>query len=527
MNTPQREQTAIYRDLHDGISPVNQAVVDGSLTKDVDRNVQMCVMLDRKDSSGSQYSPLYWVERIYQALAARVFSNPKEAFESIMIQAKGKNISENQEKEVKRWLASMGMAVADNKFEPTPLVDNGGYSVIDYKQRQVAASFADRANASLAASAQQATALKTLGAVLAIYKANKDQVTAKVRVAELTEQGFAPSEVAAACRAEKLPQALVVAELLSKLPKKASKFRIVVKEGDAGLATFYVEADSLAAAKKSVSEIAGDSTVVETEEVSTLPLDGNEAEKNDSSITKKASLPDCTSRLTKFGAARYLLAQGASIAQCTAEIVSQFSPISEQTAEYIVCTAEKFYKDSDFEKNGTRSASRTDDKIRKTFAEFYAQECGVEEDAGVLEFIELDGSILRDIQAVYKDLRTSEPTGRVILRKGSTICFDRNGKGTLTELPLTDGILKVAITTTRAGVEVSKQDLIYPYEVTHVIDPELGEVKVAHVKNSGYVREAQMVPPAPSTPVSPGKKRVYDEKQKGWVEVDDKPTYNV
>lgn len=133
-------------------APTKQSEVDGSVTKDVDNDLQMIVSLAR-ESVGSPYSPLYWVERMYQALQGGMYQNTSQAFAGIVQQARLTGLSESQEEAIKRIMVGMGMGIEETedgkgKVNPESIeeaTDEGKFisktdSWMNFPQKQVAAA---------------------------------------------------------------------------------------------------------------------------------------------------------------------------------------------------------------------------------------------------------------------------------------------------------------------------------------------------------------------------------------------------
>ena len=426
--TPDKKVASTH--LVDGIAPVNQAVVDGSLTKDADRNVHMTVLLDRKDSSGSGLSPLYWVERMYQALAAKVFPGPQEAFDSVIVQAKATGLSEMQEEKILKWLGAMGMGVKGSKeaLESKPLKENGGYSVLDYRQKQVQANFTVQATEALTKNKAYVETLKRIASSLEYYKANKDRLTAEVRVAELREKGFADCEILKSCDREGLQHSMVTAELLRNATMEMpAKFRVTADNG-VGIDIHYVGAASEAEAKSAVKKLyAEDVKISDAEKVQEKQhTEDQKPEGEKGLVEKKASV---STKFSRFGEARELIRNGTTEAECLTTLKARHEKSKERDLLAVVRSASLL-----------NTAPESREAIADPFVAFYANECEISEERAMTELRGLDATVRKAIDQDFK-----------------------------------------------------------------------------------AVRMGQAVPPPPTAPVSPGKKRVYDPVQKGWVEVDATP----
>lgn len=175
----------------------HQVEIDGSVTKDVDNDVQWTANLDRKEV-GCPYTSLYWIERIFQALRDKMFPGVDEAFASVVAQAKAKGLSEGQEDDLKRYLMYMGFGLKDAEFNKDKILketEDGltraeSNSYLYFPQHQVAAS--------LRSKACYAKALVRLEGALERYASNKPKIhkgAITKKIASLKSMGFSNEEI--------------------------------------------------------------------------------------------------------------------------------------------------------------------------------------------------------------------------------------------------------------------------------------------------------------------------------------------
>jgi len=130
----------------------HQVVVDGSVTKEVDNDIQWTANLDRKDV-GCTYTSLYWIERIFQLLRDKMYPGVDEAFAATVAAAKAKGMSEGQEDDLKRYLLFMGFGLKDAEFNKKDILKDEvdgltraeSNSYLYFPQHQVAASLRKKA----------------------------------------------------------------------------------------------------------------------------------------------------------------------------------------------------------------------------------------------------------------------------------------------------------------------------------------------------------------------------------------------
>jgi hypothetical protein len=198
----------------------DQVIEDESLTKGYNNDYESTILLDRKDA-GSQYSPLYWAERIYQGL--KEFRDSQDVYEAVIEQAKATGLNDDQEKAIRKWCLSFGLPIGTNKTptedlkpnDKTDGVQSESDAVIKYSQpypgsngqkmttkfASLTMSFQDLA-ANLSGDELYERSVERMGRTLLAYNRKRVSIQdnyyrglVKSRIALLQQQGFSYPEI--------------------------------------------------------------------------------------------------------------------------------------------------------------------------------------------------------------------------------------------------------------------------------------------------------------------------------------------
>lgn len=80
-------------------------------------DVTMTPYISRKDYSGSPLSPMYFVERVFQALKEGMYPDPTTAFKGIIVQAEKTGLSDKQRRKILSLLSAVGLHVEGEEQE--------------------------------------------------------------------------------------------------------------------------------------------------------------------------------------------------------------------------------------------------------------------------------------------------------------------------------------------------------------------------------------------------------------------------
>ncbi len=91
---------------------------DEIIPKKARLDVTMTPSLERSKTVGSPLQPMYWCERVYQAMVSGLYgNNPKDAYKGVIRQAEKTGLSEPQRKEIARYLSALGIDIGESEQE--------------------------------------------------------------------------------------------------------------------------------------------------------------------------------------------------------------------------------------------------------------------------------------------------------------------------------------------------------------------------------------------------------------------------